>query len=177
MRYAPTKTKKEIIMKVIVINNQNYNFKLSLRQSELLGPIMSDLIRECPEALSGQNEIIANVKEKFETIGGSKEQKEIMSAVQDEVVTMFQNIVKLKLRTWLQKNKYISRMLATLLVPDGDKFREETIDERTAFFANVIDLDNDTDASMVEEVIDHFFMRSGVSGTITPQSSVSLKKT
>jgi regulator of RNase E activity RraA len=100
-----------------------------------------------------------------------------MSAVQDEVVTMFQNIVKLKLRTWLQKNKYISRMLATLLVPDGDKFREETIDERTAFFANVIDLDNDTDASMVEEVIDHFFMRSGVSGTITPQSSVSLKKT
>jgi hypothetical protein len=156
---------------------KNFIFRLSLRQSELLGPMMNDLIRECPELLSSQEETIVNIKQKFEAAATGEENKEIMKAVQDQVVNAFQNILKLKLRSWLLKGKHVSRMLAILLVPEGLAFDEENIDDRTKFFAETIDLEDEMQAAKVDEVIDYFFQKSGVFGRSTPTSSDRLTAT
>jgi len=154
------------------IGGKSYIFRLSLWQSELLGPLLSELLVACPEALNSSSDVITSVQQKLQSLPGSPDQKKIMNVIEGEVVKTFQNIIKLKLRAWLQKNKYESRILATLLVPEGEKFNEGNIPALEKLFGQEIDLDNDEDARTVDEVIGHFFRRSGVYGTSTPRSSV-----
>lgn len=153
--------------KVYTIGGKNYIFKLTLRQSEMLGPLMYELVRECPETFSSAENMAEGLRKKFEiTNGGDK--NEIFQDIKEEMVKAFQSIIKLKLRTWLQKKNYITEILAVVLVPEDGKFQVADVEIRKALFADSLDLDNDTDRAIVDEVIDYFFTRNGVLANATP---------
>jgi hypothetical protein len=131
------------------VNGAPYILSLTLEQDELLGEITSELFEERPEALSNASEGLISAR------SDGISNKVAVSIAMD----------MMRVRSWIYKKKYARRILAILLVPEGQEFDEKDVPDRE----NIMKKHASKEIS--NEVIDYFFTRSGVFGASTPASS------
>jgi hypothetical protein len=131
------------------INGAPYILSLTLEQDELLGEITSELFKECPDALSEASEGLVDAVEKKPT-----------SKI---AVSIAMNMMRVN--AWVYKKKYARRILAILLVPEGQEFDEKDVPDRENVMKKYASKEIST------EVINYFFTRSGAFGASTPASS------
>jgi hypothetical protein len=126
-----------------------YCRSLTLEQDEMLGEITSELFKECPEALSNASEGLVSAQK--EGINN----KVAVSIAMD----------MMRVQSWIYKKKYARRILAILLVPEGQEFNEQDVPDRENIMKKY------ASKEISNEVINYFFTRSGVFGASTPASS------
>jgi hypothetical protein len=153
-----------------IVDGKKYIASISLRQDELLAPIVSEMLKECPDSLTHAGEstidILAKLREGQEHItsltSGDQERidheaiRKNIEETQKASVAIAMDM--LKVQTWIYAKGYAKRILAILLVPEGEVFDESKISMREELFA--VHADRET----ANEAINYFFQRSGVFG-------------
>lgn len=153
-----------------VIDGKKFVVILSLRQDELLAPIVLELLKEIPDSLSHASEstfdVLAKLRESQEHItaltSGDQERidheaiRKNIEETQKASVAIAMDM--LKVQTWIYAKGYAKRILAILLVPEGEAFDESKISMHEELFA--VHADRET----ANEAINYFFQRSGVFG-------------
>lgn len=157
--------------KQFTLQEKLYNYRYSLLQSEILSPVISELVQDIPDVLSSPEQMINAISDKLDVSisQSSEQQKEILATVKKEVVDKFQSILKLRLRNWLDRKHYVRKILAVVLIPSDEEFDETKVEEREKSFG-ALDLENEDDVRTVDEVIDYFFTKIGVCTHATPTS-------
>lgn len=152
------------------IGGKKFVFVLTGRQDELMGLIILEMFKEIPDAIShfgtGALDVITKMRNgnkyieplmsgNVDNVDLDQLLKEIES-MQKEVVNLSMDMLKAK--AWINAKGYLTRIMAILLVPEGEKFDESKIDEHQKFF-------QEQDVQRAgSEVIDYFFQRSGIFG-------------
>lgn len=128
------------------INDRTFVFGITLEQDELLGAIVYDMITEVPETLTKASEGMIDASDAMKSV--DQKMRTIVSVALDMV----------KVHAWIYKKGYAKRILAIILVPEGEEFDASKIGEREIFFGKY------ADREMANEVINFFFQRSGAFG-------------
>jgi hypothetical protein len=153
-----------------IIAGKKFNLSLTLRQDELLAPIVTEMLKEIPDAFAHAGEqtigLLANFTRSQEIMGDLtsgkleqidlKEVRETILAMQKATVSVAMDMIKAT--AWIYSKGYASKMMAILLVPENAKFDETKISELAKFFAE------NADREKANEVVNFFFQRSGVFG-------------
>lgn len=153
--------------KFYYINEKRFVFSLTLEQDELLAPIVRRMLEECPDALTTATRSLLEVAR--ETVADPASRKpertadEIRRSQEDHMLSMTLDLVKVN--AWIYEKRLAREILAIVLVPEGGSFNEADLPERQLFMAHHATRD------VASEVINHFFMRSGVFGVASATSS------
>ncbi|MBI2428733.1 MAG: hypothetical protein HYV29_08065 [Ignavibacteriales bacterium] len=159
------------------IGGKKFVAALSLRQDELLAPIILEMVKECPHALSHAGESTLDILSKLRD--GQSQVKALKSGdtsaidldaikknieeTQKASVSIAMDMITVQ--AWIYSKGYAKRIMAIILVLDGEKFDETKIYEREEFFGE------HADRNTANEVISFFLTRSGVFGIGTRASS------
>lgn len=129
-----------------VINDKTFVFGITLEQDELLGEIVYNMIKEVPDTLTKASEGMIDASD----VSKSVDQK--MRTIVNVALDM------IKVHAWIYMKGYAKRILAIILVPEGEEFDASKVDERAIFFGK------HADRETANEVINFFFQRSGAFG-------------
>lgn len=153
-----------------VIGGIKYVCSISLRQDELLAPIILELLKEIPDAISHAGEsslqILGKLREgqaHVEALTSADPSKIDLKAIQENILETQRSSVAvamdmMRVQAWIYSKGYAKRIMALLMVPMGEPFNEAVVKELEEFFA--LHADRET----ANEVINFFFQRSGVFG-------------
>jgi hypothetical protein len=142
--------------KIYEIGGRKFRFAISLEQDEILAPIVLEMLKDCPDAISSVGGSLLNAQSEKSAI---KRQDILLSAAVNIVI----------MNAWVYAKRYARRIMAVLLIEEGKEFAEEDVSEKIKFFGKQ-DIRNEA-----KELVDIFFMRSGAFGAGTPLSTENQK--
>lgn len=157
-------------METITVNDKKFIVVITLRQDELLAPIILQLLTEQPAALTHAGEkvieVFSQVRDGQEHINallsGNPEQIDLQAIRKNIEETQKSSVSiamdMMKATAWIYSKGFAKRIMAILLVPEGETFDETKIAEREEYFGKF------AGRAEANAVITYFFQRSGVFG-------------
>lgn len=158
------------------INNKLYDCRITLRQDELLAPIIQELLNEIPESLEHAGRSVMNVfrnlqegNAHIESLKSGDPEQIDLDAIRKNIESTHSTSVMIamdmiKVQAWIYAKGYAKRIMAIILVPAGEEFNENNIAAQEELFGRTADRET------ANEVINYFFQRSGVFGIGIPGS-------
>jgi hypothetical protein len=153
-----------------IISDKKYIATISLRQDELLAPIIYEMMNECPDTINHTNkstlDILGNLREgqhHVEALASGDDSKIDLSEIKKNIEATQSSTVAVAMdmimvNAWIYSKGYASKIMSILLVPEGEKFDESKIPALQELFGA------QASREIANEVINYFFQRSGVFG-------------
>jgi hypothetical protein len=151
---------KNKTLKQYTVDEKKFNLIFTLEQDEILAPVVYEMFQDLTEVFSRSSKSLINIAQ------GEKPGEK--NNLLDQAVSVAIDLTKIK--AWLLSKRYARKLLAVLLVEDGEEFDESKIAEKEHFFAV------NATADVTDEVISFFLSSSSIFGKSTQTSLASTAK-